>query len=183
MKLSPPWQIPWGSASPWSLDLYDTEICPWHICLLLLYIGHLLSLLHCHIISTLPYQQVKTHFYIKMYSICLAFNPTSTLYHHPSIQCLSCPLTHWLLCDIFSCIFFPLFVWLPFSASDHFAISVASADFYATALYMMDCTLFTLLQKIDLMVVHATLKLRSLIVTNHTGLCHTSHLSRFRDTF
>ena len=45
--------------------------------------------------------------------------------------------------------------------SDHFAISVASADFYAAALHIMDHALFTVLQKIDLMVVPATLKLRS----------------------
>ncbi len=75
-----------------------------------------------------------------MYSICLAFNPTSTLYHHrPSIHRLSCPLT------------LPP-VWLPGSASDHFAVTVASAGFYAAALYITDRAPFGCAAKIDLTV-------------------------------
>jgi len=146
--------------------------------------GHSLSrwpgvspLLHCHIsflyiLLYIPqtmwrwtgyctYQEWCDILHIKCI-LCLVFNPSLTLYyHHPSIHCLSlsCPLTHWLLCKVSLGSFFPcfaLFVCLPFPSSDHFAITVASSGFYATALYITDCMLFAVLQKIDLTVVPTT---------------------------
>src|SRR5258708_40151875 len=79
--------------------------------------------------------------------------PPSTIYLYLA-HSLTSFYVKFLLDLFFPC--FALFVHLPFPLSDHFAVTVASSGFYATALYITDCMPFAVLQKIDLTVVPTT---------------------------